>query len=137
MAGSVQRRFFFTAVCLALLILSVSFFWKIPTLKVSSDSLISMMDTGETPIIIDVRNKFEYENGHIPSAINVALGHLFFQHDELAVSQKSHVIVYCNTGLRARLASIYLRRVGFESIYILDGQLNNWKEKGYPVAQVA
>ena len=133
MAGSVQRRFFFIAVSLAVMILTVSFFWKSPMLKVTSESLISMMDTGETPVIIDVRNRFEYERGHIPSAINVAVGLLFFQHHELAVSQKSHVIVYCNTGLRARVASFFLRRVGFESIYVLDGQLNEWKEKGYPV----
>ena len=134
MAGSVQRRFFFIAVSVAVMILTVSFFWKAPTLKVSSDSLITMMDAGDMPVIIDVRNKFEYESGHIPSAINVAVGLLFFQHDELAVSQKSHVIVYCNTGLRARVASMFLKRVGFESIYVLDGQLNEWKEKGYPVA---
>lgn len=136
MAGSLQRRFFFSAVLLAVLILSVSFFWKIPTLKVSPDSLISAMDNGETPTIIDVRNKGEFKKGHIPSAINVSLGLLFFQHDELAVSQKSHVIVYCNTGFRARVASIFLRRVGFESIYVLDGQLNTWKRMGYPVIKV-
>ena len=115
----------------------VSFLWKIPTLKVSSESLISMMDSGETPVIIDVRNKGEYENGHIPTAINVALGLLFFQHDELAVSQKSNVIVYCNTGFRARVASVFLRRVGFESIYILDGQLNYWRDNGYPIVKEA
>ena len=105
-------------------------------MKVSSDSLMTMLDSGEMPTIIDVRNKFEYNRGHIPSAINVSLGLLFFEHDELAVSQKSDVIVYCNTGFRARVASFFLRRVGFESIYILDGQLNNWRRQGFPVMEV-
>lgn len=135
MAGSVQRRIFFLAVSLALLILTASFFWYVPTLKVSPDSLMSMMDSGETPVIIDVRNRIEYDRGHIPSAINVAMGLLFFQHDEIAVSQKSDIVVYCNSGVRGRIASVFLRGVGFESIYLLDGQLNGWRKKGYPVTQ--
>ena len=138
MAGSVQRRFFFSAVLLALVIITVSLFWQVPTTqRVSSGSLMTMMDAGETPTIIDVRSKFEYNKGHIPSALNLSLFLLFSEHDELALSQKSDVIVYCNTGLRARVASFFLRRVGFESIYVLEGQLNYWKRQGYPIIEAA
>ena len=133
MAGRLQRRFFFAAVFVAVLILSVSMFWRMPVMKVSPESVAAMMDKGEIPTIIDVRNKAEFRNGHIPFAMNVALLALFFEHDELAVSQKSNVIVYCKGGFRARIASIFLRLVGFESIYIIDGHLSKWMELGYPV----
>ena len=128
-----SRRFFFIAVLTAILILFVSFHWGEPTLKVSPESLVSMMDTGEIPPIIDVRMKFEYNKGHIPYALNVPVLDLIFQHKNIAVSQKNHVILYCGSGFRARIAASYLGMVGYKSIYILEGQFQGWKKSGYPV----
>ena len=133
MAGRFQRRFFFVAVSIAILIIAVSMFWQMPVLKVSPESVVTLMDKGEIPTIIDVRSEPEYRNGHLPYAMNVAVWALFFEHHELAVSQKSNVIVYCGGGFRARVASIFLKTVGFESIYVLDGHLNGWADLGYPL----
>ncbi len=133
MIGILQRRFFFGAVLTAVLIVLVSLYWQIPTLKVTPDSVMSLMGKGDIPAIIDVRTKPEYERGHLPYATHMSLGLLFFQHDELAVSRRGTVIVYCSSGFRAQVASIFLRFVGFDSIYVLEGQLRAWKRSGYPV----
>lgn len=129
----IQRRLFFISVILAVVIVSAPLYWPGAVLKVTPESLMSLISDGEVPAILDVRTNFEFESEHIPHAIHAPLTTLLFAHDDLAVSRQNHVIVYCGTGLRARFASAYLKLVGFKSVYMLEGQLRDWKRSGYSV----
>jgi rhodanese-related sulfurtransferase len=128
-----QHRFIFVAVLLALLIIALPIYWPGSVLNVTPESVMTMIEKGQPPTILDVRTGREFESGHLPYAISASFPSLFFEHKDLAVSRVENVIVYCGTGFRARLASLFLKTVGFKSIYLLDGQLNGWKANGYPL----
>lgn len=74
-------------------------------------------------IIVDVREKIEYQKGHIKDAINIPVGKL--ENSKLKKSKK--IIVYCKSGTRSNKAYEILKKMGY-NVYDL-GSIDNWKEK--------
>ena len=95
--------------------------------------LMGYIGNGEAPAILDVRTRPEFDAGHLPNAIHASVFTLYSEHDNLAISQQETLILYCGSGLRARVGAFILRLAGYESVYILQGQLKQWKRGGYPV----
>ncbi len=75
----------------------------------TSEALMKFIGDGEAPAILDVRTKPEYDAGHLPNAIHASVFSLFFEHYTLAISQQEPLIIYCRSGIRARVAAIILR----------------------------
>jgi rhodanese-related sulfurtransferase len=94
-------------------------------------------------LIVDVREPAEYEEGHLPGAINIPRGLLEIRADaaspgadaELSVGRASRILVYCTRGPGARslFASQTLTSMGFERVEVLAGGLMAWAEAGLPV----
>ncbi|NQE54980.1 Thiosulfate sulfurtransferase GlpE [ANME-1 cluster archaeon GoMg3.2] len=74
--------------------------------------------------LLDVRQPYEYEAGHIPGAKWVPLGELEYRHAELERDKK--IITYCRSGHRSMAANTLLCGLGFENVYNLDGGILNW-----------
>jgi rhodanese-related sulfurtransferase len=53
-----------------------------------------MIDSKEKVIILDIRDKEEYDQGHLPGAINMSLGKLPFHIHELIPDKNAKVVVY-------------------------------------------
>lgn len=95
---------------------------------------IKMIDTTEInphDTILDVRGADEYEEAHIPGAINVAHTRLVADSDELP--EIGPVTVHCGSGVRAALAASQLERVGYEVTYA-NGFFKDWKKQAEEVA---
>jgi NADPH-dependent 2,4-dienoyl-CoA reductase/sulfur reductase-like enzyme/rhodanese-related sulfurtransferase len=75
-------------------------------------------------ILIDVRNKTEFENGAIPTAINMDLDTLRNNLDFF--DPKKNYVVYCQIGLRGYLAQRILRNHNIHSVN-LNGGYGLWK----------
>ena len=118
---------------LAFVIVTVPMYWPSSTPKVTPEALIEFIGDGEAPAILDVRTKPEYDAGHLPNAIHASVFSLFFEHYDLAISQQEPLIIYCRSGLRARAGALILRLSGYDSVYLLEGQLKQWKDVGYPL----
>ncbi|HWR63070.1 MAG TPA: rhodanese-like domain-containing protein [Candidatus Thermoplasmatota archaeon] len=71
-------------------------------------------------LIIDVRTREEYAKDHIKGALNIALHDLEFYHEFL---KDKTVSVYCNSGVRARLAQQWLRAAHINA----DVLKGNWE----------
>ena len=127
------RRFFFFAILLSFVIVTVPLYWPNSTPKVTSEALMKFIGEGEAPAILDVRTKSEYDAGHLPNAIHASVFSLFYEHYNLAISQQEPLIIYCGSGIRARVGALILRMSGYESVYLLDGQLKQWTKGGYPL----
>ncbi len=67
---------------------------KAKTEKVSVHELKSMMDRGEDIIILDVRDKEEFEKEHIKGAINISRGTLEFLVQNKIPDKNARIIVY-------------------------------------------
>lgn len=81
---------------------------------------------------LDVRRLTEYDEGHIPSALNVAHTRLLPRLEE--VPRGRPIVVSCQTGIRSGFAASFLKRNGFEVIN-LRGGYEAWVGAGGDVAK--
>jgi hydroxyacylglutathione hydrolase len=88
---------------------------------------------GDAPIVLDVREPWEFAQGHIPGAELVPLGELIHRVGEL--EQDRPVAVICATGSRSQSAAALLGREGFETIYNVLGGTSGWKQNGLPIVR--
>lgn len=70
-------------------------------------------------VIVDVRSKDEYEQGHIEGAINIAYDEINENIDKL--DKKEPTIVYCASNNRANIARLSLKSNGFDFVYVGEG----------------
>jgi rhodanese-related sulfurtransferase len=93
-----------------------------------------------TAVVLDVREPVEWES-HIAGAVQVPRGLLEFAADPTSPRHKPEldpsrrVIVYCRSGVRAALAALTLKTLGFSDVANLDGGIAAWKEAGLPLAE--
>jgi hydroxyacylglutathione hydrolase len=85
----------------------------------------------EDLFVLDVREKEEYAEGHIPGAVNIYVGELEKRLAE--VPSDRPVVSVCSMGNRSGLGASILARDGFTGVYNLIGGMTAWKEKGYPI----
>lgn len=72
---------------------------------------------GGNRIIIDVREPFEYEAGHVQGAINIPPAALLAGPKQLdGVDKDTELILYCRTGSRSNVAIQILRQMGFTNM---------------------
>ncbi len=79
--------------------------------------------------IIDVRYESEFEQGHVPGAINAPYTRLVERLSDFTC--KKDIAVHCGTGLRAALAGSYLASKGFKVSVVND--LFSHYEQNFPV----
>jgi len=103
--------------------------------EVSIDDVKKMIDSREKIIILDVRDKDEFETGYIPGAINLSRGMLEFKISTLIPDKNAAIIVYCGIDLRGPLATKTLNEFGYRNAVNINGGLKAWKAAGYPIAK--
>lgn len=74
-----------------------------------------------SPMIVDVRQRAEYESGHVPSSINIELGTL-----ATADIPRVPVTMMCGHGERAMTGASILVRRGHRHVSVLDGGPDTW-----------
>lgn len=72
-------------------------------------------------IIVDVREKKEFEQGHIPMAINIPLSQI--KTGKISLPKGKVLLVYCETGARSTMAAKELAEKGYKVINTIGGIL--------------
>jgi hydroxyacylglutathione hydrolase len=78
----------------------------------------------EAGLLLDVRNPGEWSGGHIPGSVNVPLGRLAEQLEELPRDRR--LVVHCQSGARTAVAVALLRSRGFHDVAHLRGDWAGW-----------
>jgi rhodanese-related sulfurtransferase len=83
--------------------------------------------------IVDVRLDTEFNESHIPGAINVCV----CDPDNLLrdLSPNDEILVYCRNGLRSSAALDFLNEHGYSKVYNMVGGIVAWKNAGYPTIE--
>ena len=68
--------------------------------------------------VLDVRESFEWDAGHLPGAIHIPLGELPGRTDEVP---SGRVLVVCHVGARSAHATAFLRRQGVDAVNLTGG----------------
>lgn len=74
--------------------------------------------------IIDVREDYEYEAGHIKNSYNLPLTKIE-DISKMLLSFDSKIIVYCRSGNRSKKAAESLIKMGYTNVYDMGG-IDNW-----------
>jgi len=84
-------------------------------------------------LIIDVRERAEYEQMHIPGALHISLGQL--EQHARSLPRNKEIIVVCRSGGRSAVARDILKRAGFLNVSSMSEGMLGWKAAGYPVVK--
>src|ERR671936_2780566 len=84
------------------------------------------------PALLDVRERDEWDEGHIPRAIHIPRGSLESRVEQALPDRGREVIVYCAAGNRSAFAAKTLQELGYEHVSSLVGGFTDWKRNGYP-----
>ena len=87
---------------------------------IKADEAKQMIDAGNV-IIVDVRTEAEYDEKHIPDAINIPVESITTEKPILLPDLNKTLLVYCRTGVRAAAASKKLAAIGYTKIYDMGG----------------
>jgi len=86
----------------------------------------------DTPAFLDVRERDEWEEGHIPGAVWIPRGNLESRVEQSLPDREQPVIVYCAGGSRSAFATRTLQDLGYTSVVNLAGGFTDWKRNGFP-----
>jgi rhodanese-related sulfurtransferase len=101
--------------------------------SISPEALQARIASGDAPLLLDVRTPAEFQDGHIPGAINVPHEQVASRAAELA--SQNGVAVYCMKGPRARLGEQALLAAGATEVLHVEGGFSAWQAAGLPVEQ--
>lgn len=87
---------------------------------ITTEEVKEILDNkNENYVLIDVREDYEFNEGHIPGAVNIPLGNI----DSITYSTSRTIIVYCRSGNRSNQAAIKLKNMGY-NVKDMGGILN-------------
>ena len=81
-------------------------------------------------LMVDVRSREEYYKNHIKGSLNIPLFDLEYYVDFL---KDKDVLLYCDTGRRARIAVEYLSNKGIEAVIVPHEDLDKYDKEGKPI----
>jgi rhodanese-related sulfurtransferase len=87
----------------------------------------------DSAVVIDVREKNQYKEGHIAKALHMTKSDLGSKN--LSKYQEKPVILVCNTGVAAPKMSDELKKQGITQLYFLQGGMSAWYTEGLPVVK--
>jgi len=80
----------------------------------------------------DVREKNEWDEGHLPGAAFVPKSFLEQWAEDRLPSKDKPTILYCAGGVRSVMAADTLAKLGYTNVISMTGGYNRWKDSGLP-----
>lgn len=102
--------------------------------RIESQILAERLESADPQLLVlDVRSAAEFDEGHIPGAINIPFDAIGERIAELGPVDERDVVVYCRSGRRTMLALGTLREAGFRRLFHLDGDYLRWSGEHRPL----
>ncbi|WP_419922500.1 molybdopterin-synthase adenylyltransferase MoeB [Candidatus Poriferisodalis sp.] len=99
--------------------------------EVDTAGAAAMIENG-SPVVLDVREPDEYEQGALDGAIHIPRGHLEAQIENRISDHDVEIVVYCAGGVRSAFAAKTLTELGYTGAVSMDGGFGRWKDEGRP-----
>jgi len=84
-------------------------------------------------VVLDVRDKKEFELGHIVDSVNIPMAKLSQRITELHKHKEKPIVVVCKLGQQSADAVKSLQTAGFSEVFKLAGGLTEWKAQSLPL----
>src|SRR2546425_12497216 len=102
--------------------------------EISPQDAAAKLKSGEA-IIVDVREKDEWDEEHIPGAIHLSRGTIELDIEEKVPETNTMIICHCGGGGRSALAAESLQKMGYKNVRSMAGGFKAWKAIGLPATK--
>ena len=89
--------------------------------QISGAEAKALMDSESGYIILDVREQYEYDEGHIPGAILIPYGEIADRAENELPDKDQLILVYCRSGRRSKIAAETLVKLGYTNVKEFGG----------------
>jgi rhodanese-related sulfurtransferase len=86
-------------------------------------------------VIVDVREKDEWDEQHIPDAIHMSRGTIELDIEKKVPDTNALIICHCGGGGRSALAAESLQKMGYKNVRSMAGGFKAWKAAGLPTTK--
>ena len=91
--------------------------------NITAQEAKTIMDTEQGYVILDTRTREEYDQGHIPGAIQISHDEITEKAEDVLTDKEQLILVYCRSGRRSKLAAQSLADLGYTNIREFGGIL--------------
>jgi molybdopterin/thiamine biosynthesis adenylyltransferase/rhodanese-related sulfurtransferase len=98
--------------------------------EIDARAAAPLLDDGT--VFLDVRERDEWDEGHIPGAVHVPRGNLESRIENAVPNRGGRIVVYCASGARSAFATKTLEELGYVDVVNLAGGYIEWKRNGFP-----
>ncbi len=99
--------------------------------QITVHELASWLEEGRGVAVIDVREPFEWGEGHIPGALHIPMREAAERSSQIPADRPKAVL--CSGGLRSSTVISALKKAGPRNWYNVSGGMTAWQKSGYPV----
>jgi sulfur-carrier protein adenylyltransferase/sulfurtransferase len=99
--------------------------------EIAAADAAAQLTADPRPVLVDVRERDEYEQGFIPGAVHIPRGNLESRIGNAAPDHDTPLIVYCAVGNRSAYAAKTLGELGYTDVSSLAGGYSDWKQNGH------
>jgi len=90
---------------------------------------------GSDAVIVDVREKDEWDEEHIPDAVHMSRGMVELEVEDKFSDRNMTIICHCGGGGRSALAAESLQKMGYKNVRSMAGGFRAWKAAGLPTTK--
>lgn len=94
--------------------------------KITAEEAKKIMDSGTDHVVLDVRTKQEYDEGHIKDAILIPDTEITQKAESMLPDKNKQILVYCRSGRRSAGAAKELIKLGYTNVLDFGGIID-WK----------
>ena len=99
--------------------------------EISPQDAATKSQNGEG-VIVDVREKDEWDEEHIPNATHLSRGTIELDIEEKVPDVNALIVCHCGGGGRSALAAESLQKMGYKNVRSMAGGFKAWKAAGLP-----
>ena len=83
-----------------------------------------LAQTSDQPILLDVRESWEYNLCALPGSVHIPMGQIQARLKEL--DRNREIVVVCHHGMRSNQVAHYMAHQGYAKLYNLSGGIDAW-----------
>ncbi|HEY8739654.1 MAG TPA: molybdopterin-synthase adenylyltransferase MoeB [Candidatus Dormibacteraeota bacterium] len=99
--------------------------------EASSEEVKDRLEQPAPPVLIDIREPDETDQGIIPGAVVIPRGFLEMRIEDKVPERDQPVVLYCAGGSRSALAAKAMQELGYTDVTSMSGGFSGWKERGF------
>lgn len=102
--------------------------------EISPEDAAAKLQNAEA-VIVDVREKDEWDEEHIPHATHLSRGTIELDIEEKVSDPNALIVLHCGGGGRSALAAESLQKMGYKNVRSMAGGFKAWKASGLPTTK--